>query len=210
MATDPPEALVGSGFEPGSRAGLESGFERGFDIDNAVLGGELPGAVQALIQQAGQIRGQVPLALLLLEQAHALAPHHPATLIAIYRFHFYGNRISEARDVALRALALAQRELGLAARWQEVQRDVRFDDLTPLPRFFLFALKAYAYLSLRLRELDEGRAVIERLAVLDPRDRVGHRVLATVLAGMGREDVGYEDCPDIAVPAAALVGGAQP
>ena len=168
-----------------------------FDVDAAVLGGELPLAVHTLIRQAGPMRQQVPLALTLLEEAHALAPDHPATLIALYRFHFYDNRLWQAREVAVRALALALRSLGLPKRWQDVPPDARFNELTPLPRFFLFTLKGYAYLSLRLGDVEECGAAVERLALLDPRDRVGHRVLAEVLARRGRDDIGYVDCPDI-------------
>lgn len=175
------------------------------DIDAAVLGGGLPPEAEALIQQAGFIRQQVAEALALLEQAYRLAPSHPATLIALYRFHFYGNRLSEAREIAILALEVALAALGLPRRWREVEADTfplpSSGVLEPLPRFFLFTLKGYAYLSLRLGELDIGREAIGKLNQLDPGDVVGHRVLEVVLARMGRDDLGYEDCPDIAQPA---------
>ena len=75
--------------------------------------------------------------------------------------------------------------------------------LEPLPRFYLFSLKGYAYLSLRLGELDTGRAALAKLGELDPANRVGHRVLDDVLARMGRDDIGYEDCPDVAAAVGA-------
>ncbi|HSD36048.1 MAG TPA: hypothetical protein VLC92_00985 [Rhodocyclaceae bacterium] len=174
-----------------------------FDFDVAVLGGGLPLAAEALIARAGLIRQQVAEALALLEQAHVIAPRHPATLIALYRFHFYGNRLPEARDVALRALDMALAALGLPSRWQDVEADACFTLLEPLPRFFLFTLKGYAYLSLRLGELDAGREAIAKLDALDPQDEVGYRVLDAVLARMGRDDFGYEDCPDITQMSAA-------
>jgi Flp pilus assembly protein TadD len=60
------------------------------------------------------------------------------------------------------------------------------------PRFYLFALKGYAYLSLRLGEAEEGAAVLALLEQLDPTDSLGHRVLGAVLARAGR-DVDYDE-----------------
>lgn len=168
------------------------------DFDLAVLGGGLPAEAERLIGRAGLLRGQVEEALALLDQAHALAPQHPATLIALYRFHFYGNRLDDARAISLRALAMASAALGLSSDWRQVGADARFGALEPLPRFYLFSLKGFAYLSLRLGDLDTGRTALDRLAELDPANRVGHRVLDDVLARMGRDDIGYEDCPDVA------------
>ena len=167
------------------------------DFDSAVLGAGLPPAAEALIAEAGLIRQQTAAAQALLEQARALAPSHPATLIALYRFHFYGNRLPQARVVAIEALQVASAALQLAPRWQDVTPDPRFARLEALPRFYLFTLKGLAYLSLRLGELDLGRAALNKLAELDPGDAVGARVLDAVLQRMGRDDWGYEDCPDL-------------
>ncbi len=164
-------------------------------LDDAVLGAGLPAEAETLIARAGLIRHQVEEAQALLESAHRLAPEHPATLIALYRFHFYGNRLVAARDTALRALAMASAALGIPREWQAVQPDPRFTALEPLPRFYLFSLKGLAYLSLRLGEIDAGRAMVSRLAMLDPGNKVGHEVLAGVIARIGREDADYEDEP---------------
>ncbi|NSL54860.1 tetratricopeptide repeat protein [Uliginosibacterium aquaticum] len=162
-------------------------------LDAAVLGAGLPAQAEFLIAQAGMIRHQVAEAQALLEGAHQLAPQHPATLIALYRFHFYGNRLAEARAIALRALDMASAALGVAREWSTVQPDPRFTALEALPRFYLFSLKGLAYLSLRLGEIEAGRAMVAKLAELDPRNKVGHEVLAGVIARIGREDADYED-----------------
>lgn len=172
--------------------------------DLAVLGRGLPPEAEALIARAGRVRNRVHEAQALLDEAHALAPAHPATLIALYRFHFYGNRLAEAREVAVRAIACAATALGIPVNWRQVAADERFRALQALPRFWLFSLKGYAYLSVRLGDLDEGRAALAKLAEADPADQVGHRVIDAVLARMGRDDVGYEDCPDVVAAAGAL------
>ncbi len=154
----------------------------GFDV--AVLGGGLTPEVQDLIARAGACRQQVAQASAWLDQAEALAPGHPAVLIARYRFHFYGHRLHEAREVARQALKLARQALQRKVVGQVdvsprlTDEQVRFDAAV---RFYLFSLKGHAYLCLRLGDLTEGRLALEELRRLDPQDRLGGSVLAEVL-----------------------------
>lgn len=158
------------------------------DTDLAVLGEGIPARAEAMIKEAGGIRAQTEQALALLEQALALAPGHPACLIALYRFHFYGNRLAEARRIALEAIRVAAERLDLPEKWESVPAEAMQGELSPLPRFYLFSLKGYAYLSLRLGELDCGRQALVQLARLDPGNQTGHVVLAQVLDRLGHED----------------------
>ncbi len=167
------------------------------DFEDAVFGGGLPEAAQRLLQDAGRLRGSDPQAALhLLEQARTLAPQHPATLIALYRFHFYGHSLREARSVAERSLVLGAQTLGLNGHWRDTppvpMGGARFD---PTTRFFLFALKGYAYLSLRIGDTDVARPALTLLKALDPDDRVGGALLGEVLA---RAESGLDDdaCED--------------
>jgi tetratricopeptide (TPR) repeat protein len=174
------------------------------DFDDEVLGHGLPDAAATCIRDAGRQRAADPArALERLLEARRLAPAHPATLIALYRFHFYGHRLAAARELALDALQLGGGSLGLPARWQDVAPQAmggaRFD---PATRFYLFALKGYAYLSLRLGELETAAQALELLHRLDPEDRVGGKVLSTVLARAGRDEDETEDEPVSAEAAA--------
>jgi hypothetical protein len=67
--------------------------------------------------------------------------------------------------------------------WREVKTlDAEFSDYAAaLPRFYLFSLKAVAYLSMRLGRLEEGRAMVAKLLELDPTGKTGARVLLGVL-----------------------------
>lgn len=162
------------------------------DFDSAVLGGGLPIEAEQLIKQAGLIRHDRDKAEPLLLQARALAPMHPATLIALYRFHFYGHRLREAREIAKQALDVARAALGDDIKISDEQ--ARFDAAA---RFYLFSLKGFAYLSLRLGDIETGRQALDELRQLDPHDRVGGGVLTHVLmraeAGM---DADGDDKPD--------------
>lgn len=153
-------------------------------FDTAVLGGGLSPEAQDLIARAGACRQDVAQALALLDQAEALASGHPAVLIARYRFHFYGHRLHEAREVARQALKLARQALKREVMGQVdvspllSDEEVRFDAAV---RFYLFSLKGHAYLCLRLGDLGEGRLALDELRRLDPHDRLGGSVLAEVL-----------------------------
>jgi|GEM_PF-554881 len=155
---------------------LDAGF------DDAVLGAGLPAAAEQALRQAGALRSANPaLAMAALMRAQAAAPEHPAVLIAFYRHHFYGHRLALARDVARRALAVGARALGLPPVWRAVPEQplpgARTDART---RFYLFTLKGYAYLSLRLDDGTEARDALAKLRALDPDDRVGGALLEAV------------------------------
>jgi tetratricopeptide (TPR) repeat protein len=162
-----------------------------FDDDLAAfadgaIGGGLSPQVAALITQAGLLRHLPEQALPLLEQARAAAPRHPAPLIALYRFYFYGHQLAQARAVGEDALAIARTALGLNFGDEPPSDDqARYDAAV---RFYLFTLKGLAYLNMRLGELDEARLMLAELRRLDPQDHVGGALLAHVLARREKGD----------------------
>lgn len=168
----------------------------GFAFDDAALGRGMSAEVEALITRAGQLPHDPAQAEVLLREAAALAPTHPAPLISLYRFHFYGHRLAQALAVADHALGVARAALG-----------PHFGQVPPAPeqarhdaavRFYLFTLKGQAYLSLRLGRVDAGRTALAELRRLDPQDCVGGGVLSKVLLRQGRDDdAGDGDAPSL-------------
>lgn len=156
----------------------------------AVLGGGLPPAAERGLRLAGLAWHDDPVAERHLQEAVAAAPGHAAVLIGLYRFYFYKGRLHEALAMARECLARAAQDNGLSRDWRRVQRDdADFGNYAALrPRFFLFALKGYGYLNMRLGELAEGRAALDKLLELDPTDKLGARVLLGVLERMGQDD----------------------
>lgn len=158
-------------------------------LESACLGGMLPAAVKLELDAAAAAYGRDELAERHLQQAFALAPEHPAVHIGLYRFYFYKNRLSEALGVAQRCLLKAARDNGLPADWRAVQPgQADFSAYAALPRFYLFTLKACAYLHMRLGELEAGEAMVAKLGELDAADRLGGSVLRGVLARLGADD----------------------
>jgi hypothetical protein len=150
-------------------------------FDDAVLGLALSPALEAALHEAGACQHEPAAAMAALMRAQTLAPDHPAVLIALYRYHFYGHRLHAARDVARRALLLGARQLNLPPLWRDVpRRALSGAEHDACTRFYLFVLKGYAYLSLRLDDDVEARDALALLRELDPQDRVGAALLETV------------------------------
>ncbi len=147
---------------------------------HTALGGGLSPAVDALIAEAGRLRHLPEQALPLLARARDAAPRHPVPLIALYRFHFYGHRLAEARSAGEDALAIARTALGAEFGDVPPSDDAARHDAAV--RFYLFTLKGLAYLNLRLGAMDDARLMLGELRRLDPRDHVGGALLSHVLA----------------------------
>lgn len=147
------------------------------------LGVGLPPEAEEHLRLAGQNYHQDEVALAHLQAAWDIAPGHAAVYIGKYRFYFYKNRLAEALAVGTECLAKAAVDNGLSPNWREASPEAAdFSNFAAiLPRFFLFTLKGYAYLQMRLGDLEEGRAAIEKLLELDPTDKVGAKVLLNVL-----------------------------
>ena len=167
-------------------------MDTGTDFDDAVLGHGLPAEVERALREAGASRADPPRAMAALMRACALAPDHPAVLIAFYRHYFYGHRLRMARAVARKALVVGARPLGLPLLWREVpERPLPGANDDVATRFYLWVLKGYAYLSLRLDDPIEARDALKKLRALDPDDRVGAALLEAVR--QRRERGGDED-----------------
>lgn len=170
----------------------EAALAAGNDAELACLGLGLPEEAEKHLRLAGLAYHRDEEALAHLDAAWAAAPGHAAVYIGKYRFYFYKNRLREALEVGRECLKKAALDLGLSEDWREAEAgDADFGSFEAiLPRFFLFTLKGYGYLQLRLGDLEEGRAAVEKLLELDPGDKVGAKVLLEVLERQlrGEED----------------------
>ena len=161
-------------------------------LEKACLGGGLPMEAEHHLRLAGLSYATDEIAEKHLRLAMDAAPGHAAVLIGHYRFYFYKGRLKDALGVAEICLEKAAKDNGLPSDWRRVAKGDadfgRFEAI--LPRFYLFTLKAYGYLKMRLGFLDEGREVVMKLLELDPGDKIGARVLLNILdtAGMDEYD----------------------
>lgn len=150
---------------------------------DALLGGGLPPEADWHLWEAAYAYHEDDVAEAHLRKAQALAPGHAAVLIGFYRFYFYKGRLREALEIANICLEKAAKENKLASNWRDVRPgDAQFGLYEEIgPRFFLFTLKGYAYLHMRLGNLEEGLAAVLKLLELDPTDKIGAKVLLDVI-----------------------------
>jgi hypothetical protein len=136
---------------------------------------------------ADSARAEMHLAL-----AKANAPDNPVVKVGEYRYYFYKGRLEEALAIARDCLVIVAAELGLPSQWNAVEPiHGNFGADEPAHRFYLFCLKAYAYLLLRLERIAEGSLAVDKLLELDPANKVGGKVLQDVLERIGKDD--YDD-----------------
>jgi hypothetical protein len=159
-------------------------------LAGALLGRNLPPEAEQALRLAGLSFLNDAVAEKHLLDARAIAPDHPAVLIGVYRYYFYKNRLDDALTISRKCLLRAARDNALDPDWRKVEaEDANFGSYdAPLPRFYLFTLKVYAYLQLRLGHLTEGRDAAEKALLLDPTDKVGAQVLLDVLGRMAIDD----------------------
>lgn len=156
----------------------------------ALLGEGLPVEAEEFLHLAAETYADSEAAERYLRQAQQWAPDHAAVLIGFYRFYFYKGRLREALEIANLCLLKATRENNMPRDWRRASpHHAVFDSYDEmLPRFFLFTLKGYAYLQMRLGALDESRVAIAKLLELDPTDKIGAKVLQGILDRIGLDD----------------------
>ena len=151
--------------------------------------GAVPSDAAAALSAAAAAWTDEPRAEAHIRAALAAAPDHPEVSVGAYKFYFYKHRYREAVPLALWCVTWALARLGLEGDWRQVAAaDAAFADLERMPRFFLFALKAYGYVLVRAGETVAGREAVAKVASLDLGDRVGASRLLTVIDRGGVED----------------------
>lgn len=131
-----------------------------------------------------QCYADTQLAETLLWQAHRLDPDALPVYFALYKFYFYKRNLENAELAARMALLSAARLGGFAADWQALQADSSdWSDYASPAHFYLFTMKALAFIRLRRGDADEAAIILAKLAELDPRDSVGALVIRSFAEG---------------------------
>ena len=142
------------------------------------FGGTVPPEVDLRLTMAADSHWDSCTAEVLLLDAQSLDPTCLPVYFALYKFYFYRSRLAEAERITLQALVAAARQAGFSEEWQQLTPQTADWAATDEPQhFYLFSLKALAFIRLRLGRADEARAILAKLAVLDPQDTVGASVI---------------------------------
>ncbi|MEM5426719.1 hypothetical protein [Paraburkholderia ferrariae] len=154
-------------------------------IESADLfGGAVPPSVLRLIEDTRGGRWDDVTAALwtaVLSHPRCLPPYY-----LLYKFHANRGELGEAKEVATKALTAAAREASIDIDWCAVQPgDTDFTIPGPA-RFWLFTLKALAFISVRRCERAVALRLLAKLRRLDPADCVGFNVVEALFAQSGR------------------------
>ncbi|EHR69884.1 hypothetical protein BurJ1DRAFT_1011 [Burkholderiales bacterium JOSHI_001] len=155
------------------------------EASDAFFGGEVPTAVHALVHQAAEAPSDQRATLLW--TAQALAPACLATYYALYKHHAGRREFDLAERAAQRGLAEAALQAGLPADWRALPGPgpaVDFQQDGPA-RFWLFTLKALAFIHLRSGRPNLARELLAQIDRLDPQARIGGDVIAELLRAAG-------------------------
>lgn len=144
----------------------------------------IPAAAAALLERARAAWHQPAAATALLGEALALAPQCLALHYARYKFHSSHGQYALAEAAARTALAEAARQAGFDADWRALgPASADWSDVRGPAHFYLFSLKALAYLRLRRGALQDCLALLDKLRQLDPADQVGAGVIRDLYRG---------------------------
>lgn len=152
----------------------------GFFEERVLFSPNLPAEVNRLLQMAvAASHSEKPLAEKLFKQAQQTDRRCLQTYFALYKFYFYQGRLQEAEREAIAALEEAAQQGGFPADYRRLARMQHKPDLyvNEASLFYLYSLKALAFIKLRREQIAEARGILAIMAILDPEDRSGASVI---------------------------------
>lgn len=145
----------------------------------------VPPEVAVLLEEAMGAYHDTARAEALLQRAKAEAPESLAVYFSLYKFYFYKGRLADAEAAVRAALATAARQGGFPDAYQSLTAAsadwLRHDSPE---HFYLFSLKALAFIRLRQGDTGGCEAILGKLRELDSADTVGGSVIGALAAGL--------------------------
>ncbi|MDI1278175.1 hypothetical protein [Methylobacter sp.] len=119
-------------------------------------------------------------------QAQTLDSHCLQTYFALYKFYFYQKRLVDAERIVLAGLEESAKQGGFPNDYRRlVQSQPKWNlyanDST---LFYLYTLKALAFIKLRQGFTTDAQLVLSHLQQLDPKDLSGASVIMDLAAGI--------------------------
>lgn len=115
-------------------------------------------------------------------QALDIAPRALPVYFCLYKIHTYQGNLESALVAAVAGLEEAASQAGWPAAFDQWPLSNHEDD--GAARFALYTLKALAFIRMKRGELREAGRILKRLALLDPKGRVGWPVVSDLLKGV--------------------------
>lgn len=144
----------------------------------AASGFEAPPGIDRYLREAAAVYADTAAAERMLQCALEVDSQCLAAYFSLYKFYFYKRRLEDAERVAMRALESAAWQGQFPADWPQLTRaSTDWTRVDSPQHFYLFTLKALAFMRLRLGRSEDARAMLAKLEELDPSDTVGAGVI---------------------------------
>jgi len=119
-----------------------------------------------------------------LARAARLSPGLLAVDVARYKFYFYRGQLAEAEAVVRGTLDKAAGQGGFPVDWRLHEGALAGrEDAEGPQRYYLYALKALAFISLRRDQREQAGGILAALRLLDPQDLIGASVIDALMDG---------------------------
>ncbi len=127
-------------------------------------------------------------------EARAEDPTCLPVYFALYKFYANSNKLERAERAARLALAESSRQAGVYSDWKKLSRDPQRKTLyaSEAGLFYLFSLKALAFIKLRRQHWVEAGDILRHLTKLDPEDRCGGSVVLAMAKAVGALEFEFE------------------
>ena len=108
------------------------------------------------------------------------------TYFALYKFYFFLKRLHDAEKIVIAGLVESARQGGFSADYQQLVTDLPAWNGYPEEQtlFYLYTLKALAFIKLRLGDEQHARSILFHLQKLDPKDLSGASVIMDLAEGV--------------------------
>lgn len=119
-------------------------------------------------------------------QAQTLDSHCLQTYFALYKFYFFQKRLADAERIVLAGLEESARQGGFPSDYRRLVQNRQEWNLyaNEITLFYLYTLKALAFIKLRLGLTVDAQLVLSHLQQLDPEDLSGVSVIMDLAAGV--------------------------
>jgi hypothetical protein len=119
-------------------------------------------------------------------QAQSLDSHCLQTYFALYKFYFFQKRLLDAERIILASLEESAQQGGFPNDYRQLAGNLKQWNLyaNECNLFYLYSLKALAFIRLRLGFTLDAQLILSTLQQLDPKDLSGASVIMDLAAGV--------------------------
>ncbi len=156
----------------------------------ALYGGDAPEGIAELLHEAMGSYSNTSDAESKLLEAKQRAPGSLAVYFSLYKLYFYKKRLVDAERIAREALIESASQGGFPPAWEDLLPESA-DWSAEAAHFYLFSLKALAFMRLRQWDKLECERILDKLKVLDYGDSVGSSVIREIAQGANQAKNGH-------------------